>query len=151
MRKQKGKARITAAERRDQAITLALSGATYAQIAAQIGVSRSRAHQYIEEALAASAQESAGKASLYREKQLARTERMLMGIWQRTIKGDLHAIDRAIKLLERQAKLTGLDQPTKIAPTNPEGTAAYNADNLSDAERAARIAELERILDRRKP
>jgi len=37
----------------------------------------------------------------------------------------LAAIDRAIKLMERRARLLGLDAPTKIAPTNPDGDKPY--------------------------
>lgn len=33
----------------------------------------------------------------------------------------LAAIDRLLKIEERRAKLLGLDKPTKIAPTNPDG------------------------------
>ncbi len=34
----------------------------------------------------------------------------------------LAAIDRLLKIQERRSKLLGLDKPTKIAPTNPDGT-----------------------------
>lgn len=34
----------------------------------------------------------------------------------------LAAVDRAIKLMERRSKLLGLDKPTKVANTNPDGT-----------------------------
>ena len=33
----------------------------------------------------------------------------------------LAAIDRLLKIQERRSKLLGLDKPTKIAPTNPDG------------------------------
>lgn len=37
----------------------------------------------------------------------------------------LAAIDRAIKVMERRARLLGLDAPTKVAPTNPDGDKPY--------------------------
>lgn len=37
----------------------------------------------------------------------------------------LAAIDRAIKLMERRARLLGLDAPTKMAPTTPDGDKPY--------------------------
>ena len=37
----------------------------------------------------------------------------------------LSAVDRAVKLMERRAKLLGLDAPTKVAPTNPNGDQPY--------------------------
>lgn len=36
----------------------------------------------------------------------------------------LAAIDRLLKIQERRARLLGLDKPTKVAQTNPEGTKA---------------------------
>lgn len=37
----------------------------------------------------------------------------------------LAAVDRAIKLMERRARLLGLDAPTKVAPTTPDGDKPY--------------------------
>ncbi len=36
------------------------------------------------------------------------------------------AIERLISIMERRAKLLGLDMPVKIAPTNPEGDKPYD-------------------------
>ena len=36
----------------------------------------------------------------------------------------LAAVDRAVKLMERRAKLLGLDKPTKVASTTPDGKKA---------------------------
>lgn len=47
----------------------------------------------------------------------------------------------ALAVLQDEAKLEGLYPPTKVAPTNPEGTKEYAAD-LTDAERAAALARL---------
>lgn len=40
--------------------------------------------------------------------------------------GDLPSIDRVLKIMERRAKLLGLDSPTKIAPTDPTGVTPYH-------------------------
>jgi hypothetical protein len=37
----------------------------------------------------------------------------------------LQAMDRILKIMERRAKLLGLDMPTKIAPTDPSGEKAF--------------------------
>ncbi len=47
----------------------------------------------------------------------------------------------ALAVLQDEAKLEGLYPPTKVAPTNPEGTKEYAAD-LTDADRAAALARL---------
>jgi len=49
---------------------------------------------------------------------------MLAGIWQGARKGNVSHIDRVLKIEERRAKLLGLDAPTKVAETDPEGNAA---------------------------
>jgi hypothetical protein len=51
----------------------------------------------------------------------------------------------ALAVLQDEAKLEGLYPPTKIAPTNPEGTKEYAAD-LTDAERAAALQRLHATL-----
>jgi hypothetical protein len=43
----------------------------------------------------------------------ARLETALNAIWPKVLKGDLRAIDRMLKILERDAKLYGLDSPVK--------------------------------------
>jgi hypothetical protein len=43
----------------------------------------------------------------------ARLESALQAIWPKVVKGDLPAIDRMLKILERDAKLYGLDMPVK--------------------------------------
>lgn len=40
---------------------------------------------------------------------------------ERARSGELEAIDRALKIAHRRAALLGLDRPTKIAPTTPDG------------------------------
>jgi len=50
-----------------------------------------------------------------------RLDRMLMSIWPQVIAGNFGAIDRALRILERRAKMFGIDSPTKVAPTTPDG------------------------------
>lgn len=58
-----------------------------------------------------------------------------------TITRDITADPRSrIQARERIDRLYGLDQPIKVAPTDPSGDRPYS--NLSDAELATRIAEL---------
>ncbi len=51
--------------------------------------------------------------------------------------GDIRA---ALSVLDSEAKLQGLFPPTKIAPTNPDGSKEHG--ELSDADRAAALANL---------
>ena len=51
--------------------------------------------------------------------QLAQVDSAINAIWKKVIEGNFGAVDRLIKLLERKAKLLGLDKPTTIA--GPDG------------------------------
>ena len=42
----------------------------------------------------------------------------------------LQAVDRVLKVMERRARLLGLDMPVKIAPTDPTGELSYDASGL---------------------
>jgi hypothetical protein len=70
-----------------------------------------------------------------------RINELIKGLWNRSRAGDLSCIDRVIKLLDRRAKLLGLDMPTKTALTNADGSNDL-VNMLSDAERAARVRVL---------
>jgi hypothetical protein len=50
----------------------------------------------------------------YRDLQLARCERVIRSIWSMVLAGNLGAVDRVVKVLAREAKLLGLDEPTRV-------------------------------------
>lgn len=135
--------RIIAAERKAQALTLALAEASYQQIADQIGVTRARAHQIVKEALAEIAAEADGKARTLRSKTLGRNNRVIQNLYTRALKGDIKAADAMHKLQDQNAKLTGAFAPTKVAPTDPTGEQTYQPKkDMAAEEREQRIAEL---------
>ena len=53
-------------------------------------------------------------------------------LMERAKEGSQTAVDRILRIMERRAKLLGLDAPTKIAPTDPSGEHEYSgiADDL---------------------
>ena len=57
----------------------------------------------------------------YRALMLARVERATRAIWPAVVRGDLFAVDRYVRLADRQAKLLGLDAPTRIAAIDDSG------------------------------
>ena len=105
--------RVLAAQRRQAALFARMGGKTYAQIADELGISIERASQLVEEALKAIKQETAEQAAKLKEIELARLDRLLAAIWPQTMKGDVQAIDRALKIMKRRAELLGLDAPIK--------------------------------------
>jgi hypothetical protein len=74
----------------------------------------------------------------YRDMQLDRLERMHMAVWPAAKEGDLRAIDTALRIGDREAKLLGLDAPTKITAE----VTVYEGQQL--IEHTARIIELVR-------
>jgi len=62
---------------------------------------------------------------------------ILVSLWPQAMRGHLGAIDRVLRIMDRRAKLWGLDAPNKIAPTDPTGEREYqplDLENLTDAE-----------------
>lgn len=129
--------RLKAATTRRQVVELRMSGATITQICERLSIGRATAHRHIEKAMADVQAEIAGPAEHIKRMHYARLERLLLGAWGNGIKGDNPSIDRIIKILERQAKLLGLDAPTKLAhggdPDAPP-IRTESAQTMSDAD-----------------
>jgi Homeodomain-like domain len=88
-----------------QALALRAAGATYKQIAGELGVSEPTAWRLVQQESAKIIRETAAELL---ELELTRLDRMLMAVWPAVINGDLAAIDRALKIEDMRAKLLGL-------------------------------------------
>lgn len=118
-------------ERRNRALEWRRRGLTIRQIAARLECSVGRAHQLIEEAIAAIPREN---AEAVRMMELERIDRMLRGLWRPSlvdVKGNLirggaldgepKAVAASVKLMERRARLLGLDAPVKQEISGKDG------------------------------
>lgn len=75
--------------------------------------------------------------------QEARIERLFVRVWQQALGGDLFAVDRALKLLERQARLHGLDAPSRQEISGPDqGAIQVKAIDDRKAEALAFLQDL---------
>lgn len=102
-------------EAQQKALELRRMGMGYAEIAHTLACSVSTAHGYIKTAMAeAKAQVSADAADLKAE-EISRLDGMLRGLWADARKGNHGAVDRVLKIMERRAKMLGLDAPVKMA------------------------------------
>jgi hypothetical protein len=110
--------KLTAAERKAAALELRKSGATFEQIAATLGCSISYAHKAVTKALDRMVREP---ADALRKLELERLDSMLFGLWRRAKGGETGAVDRVIKLMERRARLLGLDAPERRELSGPGG------------------------------
>jgi hypothetical protein len=123
-------ARVQAAVRRKEAIDYRLQGMTYREIAQELGVTPTRARQLVAEALAAIEKDTAESAEELRRLELDRLDQLQSGIWEDAAGGNLKAVGAALKIMERRAKLMGLDAPVKTV--NSHGLTDLS--NLSDEE-----------------
>jgi hypothetical protein len=82
----------------------------------------------------------------HRQQELDRLDRMQVALWPRAMKGDDKAINTIIRLMERRARLVGIDAPTRIQAevVNYDG----NRDIDGDIER---IVNLIRGVDSSEP
>lgn len=104
--------KLKAHERAVQAFELRKNGASLRQIAEQLGYADpSGAHKAIMTLLK---RERVEAVEDYRKVELARLDAMLLAIASQVRSGHLGAIDRALKIMERRAKLLGLDAPEKL-------------------------------------
>jgi hypothetical protein len=101
-------------------LSLWIKGATCQQIAAAgFGItSASGAWRATRRALARIPKQEADQA---REAQLARLQAVRMLLWNQASADPIRAAEPLIKLEAREARLRGLDMPTKVAVTDPDG------------------------------
>lgn len=97
------------AELKRKALELRKAGANYDQIAAQLKLAnRSVAWKLVRSAIKGIYQEPAQAVATL---ELERLDALLLGCWSKAKGGDLHAVDRALRIMERRAAFLGLDQP----------------------------------------
>lgn len=103
--------RKEAQEKRAQALQLKLAGATNEQIVeAGIYANRGTVSREIKKALADITHDAAADVL---KLELSRLDTALMGIWGAVRSGDVFAIDRMLKIMDRRARYLGLDQPVE--------------------------------------
>src|SRR5216683_1119707 len=113
-------AQVQARENEQKALSLWIKGATFQQIAAVgFGIATaSGAWRAVHRALAQIPKQEADQA---REPQLARLQAVRMLLWNQASVDPIRAAEALIKLEAREARLRGLDMPTKVAVTDPDG------------------------------
>lgn len=114
----------TRIKRQAEALELRRAGLGFEEIASRLGVGKSQAHRYVVAGLADARAQIRASADELKSEDLSRLDAMLTGLWPRARKGEAIAVDRVLKIMERRARLLGLDAPTKIAETDPAGNAA---------------------------
>jgi hypothetical protein len=126
--------RVTREMRRAQAVAMRRAGHEYSEIGAALGITKAAAYQIVERAMTEARETCKEDAEFLRDVQNRRIEDTLRRIFakldpkRRPIPGtgveppSADPIDAAhviVKLLDRQARLNGLDAPAKVAVGAP--------------------------------
>lgn len=117
-----------AVERHIRAFELRKTGATYREIAAQLGVSVATVYEDCQRVLDELRGQALANASDYVALELERLDMAQFALFQHLETGDPSIINAWVKVSESRRKLLGLDAPAKIAQTNPDGTPAAYAE-----------------------
>ena len=105
--------RIVALEREQRALELRKAGATYQQIADAMGLSTMGAYNAVKRAIGKLNNKITEDAKAVRRLELERLNQAQLAIWPRVQKGDIKAINALLRIMERRAKLLGLDAPAE--------------------------------------
>ena len=105
--------RILAKQRSAQAIALRIGGATYPAIASVLGYnSPQAAAKAVGDSLAATVREPSDEL---RSLELERLDALFLALWPAAKRGVLGAADRCLRVMERRARLLGLDAPVSFS------------------------------------
>jgi predicted DNA-binding protein (UPF0251 family) len=102
----------------DTAMELRLAGMSYRQIGDKMGVSQQSAFRYVKTAIKSIQKDYAEKAHELVTIDLAKLKQIELAMYGKVMKGDLNAIDKLLKVMERRARLLGLDAPKQIEVAN---------------------------------
>lgn len=105
-----------------QALDLRLQGCGYKEIAERMDTVLSAAFKYVDDALSVLKDVVSEKAEALRSMELQRLDRMQAAVYRRAVnQGNPAAINAVLKIMERRAKLMGLDEASKTQIDTPNG------------------------------
>lgn len=94
-----------------KATAMRLAGARYDDIAQALGYnSRQAVHDAVKRVLRDLPDESPEQVKAL---EMSRLDRLQQGLWPLALNGNQGAIDRILRIMERRAKLMGIDAPTQ--------------------------------------
>ena len=129
---------IALAEKQRTALELRKAGLTFEQIAQQVGFnSRQAAFDNVMRAIKEIKREPAEELDSL---ELARLDTLLTRVWPKALQGDHKAIDTELKLMERRARMMGIDAPVKHEPMQLDINVNKRLEEYSDEEMAMLMA-----------
>lgn len=133
-----GRVEIGGKSVRQKALAMRIAGASYQQIGAALHITDTSAHRHVQKALERIDSKTAELAEQVRAMELKRLDALMVGIWKEAVgpdgtMGDPKAVETVLKVMDRRARLLGLDAAQK---------SEVRIDELTDEQRAARVAAL---------
>ena len=113
--------KVPAAARREKALELRAKGMSIRAIAGRLGVSKSQVQRDIEKELQAAAADRKKIAGHIIDLELVKLDALEENAWEHIAAGELSAIDRVLRSMERRAKLLGLDKTGGAGDTGSLG------------------------------
>ena len=99
-------------DKENKVLELRRAGLTWQRIAEEVGYSdHTGAYAAYKRALKRTQQQPADEL---REAELDRIDRLQLALWPKAMKGDNASINTIVRLMERRARLLGLDTPIKV-------------------------------------
>jgi predicted transcriptional regulator len=111
---------IQRAELEASAVEMRKRGATYMQIAKTLGVADTVVFDYVSKALARLNTHTTEELGVLRQMELQRLDSLMFSAWAAAQRGESRAIETVLKIMERRAKMLGLDAPTKLMLSSEE-------------------------------
>jgi len=150
---------VVSERNRLQALELREAGAKYRQIAEKLNVSVGRAHQYVMEAIAELHEQVLESAEQVKLLELNRLDAMWMRLSARKDNDSPRVVEAMLRIMERRARLLGLDAPVEIGgpgggpiPVAPSDAREVLEGKVEDMFRRLRAGEsVGAIVDTLKP
>lgn len=109
--------KITAAEKRVEALRLRHQGLSYAAIASEMGLSPTRARQLVVDAFRRLVESRDEMAEEILVREITDLGALKEAAWEAAMNGDVRSIEAAARIVERILKLTGLASPDRVEAT----------------------------------
>lgn len=106
--------KLAGLELEHEVVRLRIAGATYENIGKKLGCSTGGAQRACVRALRRSIEHLRESVDELVEMEDQRLDQMLLVLWPKVLEGNLSAMDRALKIMDRRAALRGVDAPKRV-------------------------------------
>jgi hypothetical protein len=104
---------VVARQREKKAMAMRKAGASYDLISSELGITPQGAAKVVKRCLERIEKKTREDTEHVLVMELARLDAMLMGLWDKARRGHEGAVDRVLRIMERRARLLGLDAPSR--------------------------------------